>query len=316
MAHPATPKWSALPPFATLDDCLAHIQQAHGQKLIQHVAKDLDTGKPTEVEMPSFLYRGEVGWFDACVSRMERVRLGHFPGVTRKQLNRIRQDTDRELQSRLCLHPMLSAGLMQHYGFPTEFMDATSSTKTAAYFSRLGAATAMTEGSVAVFDMSVLSKNAIVVDLNDHAAAVRPRHQEAYGVFSRTHRNLKDPEAMSDMGITWYTFLGDSQTTARVLAGVGLLSVGDDETAGILRLWLDGSIKKHGKLTQPAAEYLANRIAHCPMVAKVLKWRWPWQPKIVQLVTAKLAGIVINEPWEITRSTQLWSRQFPNVTTR
>ena len=98
---------------------------------------------------------------------------------------------------------------MQHYGFPTELMDATTSLDTAAFFSRFEAG-GMVEGAFAVFDVSVLlSGNGTVIDLCDHPTALRAIRQEAYGVFHRRHSDLKDPQAVSDMGITWYTFLSD-----------------------------------------------------------------------------------------------------------
>jgi hypothetical protein len=315
MTRIVTPDWSSLPPFATLDLCLAHVRNRHPQRLVQTTAKAIQTGEPIQATRPAFLFRGEVGWFDECLSRKERVRRGHFPGVTTRELDLIGDDLDNELQSRMALGQMLSAGLMQHYGFPTELMDATTSLETAAFFSRLGASGTV-GGAFAVFDMSVLSQNGIVIDLTSHPGAVRPRRQEAYGVFHSRHSDLKTPQAVSHMGTTWYTFLSDPLEASRVSRGLGLLSVSNDKTAGVLRLWLDGSIAKCQKVTHPVAEYLAYRIAHCPLVSKVQIWYRPGQPKEVELVTPDEAKIAIDEQLEIDTSIKVWSHKYPDITKR
>jgi len=209
MAPLVQPNWSSRPPFATLDLCLAYVRRNHPQRPIACMAKDIVTGESIDAMIPAYLFRGEVGWLEQCLSRTERVRRNHFPGVTLGELDPIGQDVDEELQSRLAIPQRLSRGLMQHYGFPTELMDATTSLDTAAFFSRFEAG-GMVEGAFAVFDVSVLlSGNGTVIDLCDHPTALRAIRQEAYGVFHRRHSDLKDPQAVSDMGITWYTFLSD-----------------------------------------------------------------------------------------------------------
>lgn len=320
------PKWSSVPPFTTLDECLAHVRSKHPQRMIPVDASDISTAEPIEATMPAYLFRGEVGWFDQCVSRKERVRQGQFPGVTTIELEPIERDLDSELQSRLKLNQMLSAGLMQHYGFPTELMDASASIQTAAFFSRLGAGQ-IAIGAFAVVDMTILTRNAIVIDLTGHPAAVRPRRQQAYGIFHRRHSDLKAAEAMAEMGITWYTFFSDPAENTRVANQMQLLSVEDDETSGLLRLWLDGSIQKLGafggssakncrKASHAVAHYLAQRIAHCPLVSKVHAWYSPGQPKEVTLVTPAAAGMLINEQDEIQSSILVWSGQYPSVCSR
>ena len=127
--------------------------------------------------------------------------------------------------------------------------------------------------------MKKLSQSSIVIDLSEHQMAARPRRQKAYAIYHRQHSNLKDKKAMSDMGITWYTFRTDPRENSRVKNGESLLSVPDDETAGLLRLSLDGSIKNQKKVTHPVAVYLAKRIAHCPLVAQVKTWRQPGQTR-------------------------------------
>ena len=121
---------------------------------------------------------------------------------------------------------------------------------------------------------------------------------------------------MSDMGITWYTFRTDPCENSRVKNGESLLSVSDDETAGLLRLSLDDSIEKQQKVTHLVAEYLANRIAHCPLVAQVKTWQQPGQPGEIELITPKKAGISINNQSEINKSIKLWSRKHPNCVDR
>ena len=133
------PVWSSCT-FDTLDQCLTFVQQKHQQESIQGLVKDMDTGEESKGEMPSYLFRGEVGWFSKCLSRMERVRRGCFPNVTEAELKRIEEETDGDfLYWMQHNNSMLSKGLMQHYGFPTDLIDASDSMCTAAFFARLGA---------------------------------------------------------------------------------------------------------------------------------------------------------------------------------
>jgi hypothetical protein len=310
------PNWSSLPPFATLDLCLAHVRTNHPQRLIACKAKDINTGEPIDAMMPAYLYRGEVGWFDNCFSRRERVRRNHFPGVTLDELDAIDKDADNELQSRLATHQRLSRGLMQHYGFPTELMDASACLETAGFFSRFESG-GESRGAIAVFGMAkFFSPGSTAIDLSEHPMAVRARRQRAYGLPHQRHSDLKDRQAISDMGITWYTFLKDDAEVERISRGQGLLSVSDDHTAGILRLWLDGSIAKHGKVSHPMAKYLAHRIAQCPLVTRVVSWHRPGQPKEIELITPDQAGIAIDMQHEIDTSIKLWSRHYPTITSR
>ena len=312
-----TPVWSSRT-FDTLDQCLTFVQQKYQQTPIQCLVKDMDTGEEFEGTMPSYLFRGEVGWFSECLSRMERIRRGCFPGVTEVELKPIEKDTDNYFKVQLAkfkINPMLSKGLMQHYGFPTDLIDASDSIHTAAFFARLEAGD-IAEGAFAVFDMKKLVQSSPVFDLSDHPMAVRPRRQKAYAIPHYQHLDLKDKKAMSDMGITWYTFRTDPCENSRVKNGESLLSVPDDKTAGLLRLSLDDSIKKQKKVTHPVAVYLANRIAHCPLVARVKTWWQPDQPNEIELITPKEAGISINNQSEINKSVKLWSRKYPNRLSR
>ena len=311
--------------FETLDDCLQFIQQQHRQRHTRGTAVDVKTDKPFEHEMPSWLYRGEVGWFDECLSRWDRVRCGKHPGVCWKELERIGRDLNQSLQSVLAfggpdLRPELARGfadgLMQHYGWPTEFMDATAELSTAARFACSGAQ-GSSNGTIAVFDTATLTKSAAVFDLSQHPAAKRAVLQEAYGIRPSRHCDLKQQESLADLGITWYAFRAAPEQDERVESAQELLSVLDDATAGVLRLWVDGAIEEHGKVSHPVAEYLADRIAHCPVVGKVTKWRGPTrQPEQMVPVPAHSVGISVDEQKERDESIKLWSREHPEIVAR
>ena len=196
---------------------------------------------------------------------------------------------------------MMSAGLMQHYGWPTEFIDATKSLRTAAFFARCGALENMGEGALAVFDVATLIKNAVIVDLAEHRAAVRPRWQDAYGIWHSEYRDLKQQEAIQQMGITWYAFRTDPSHCARVAKGTELLSVLEDEAAGLLRLWIDGAVEQHGKVSHPVAKYLAERIAQCPVITRRTGDE-------LRTIRPSEGMIAVDEQQEIETSLKLWSR--------
>ena len=195
---------------------------------------------------------------------------------------------------------------MQHYGWPTEFIDATGSVSTAAFFARCGARGIRERGAVAVFDVARLMGNGVIVNLSEHPTARRARWQQAYGIWHGEHRNLKDPQAVSEMGIKWYAFRADPRHDARVARGKELLSVLDDETAGLLRLEIDGAIEQHGKVSHPVAKYLAERVAHCPVMMR----------KSGGLITPSEANIAVNDQDEEDISVRVWSRDHPDVVTR
>ena len=300
------PVWCTREPFETLDDCLGFVEQRHPQTETIHTATNIATGDEYECPIPSYLFRGEVGWFDTCLSRRERVRRGHFSGIRGKELDDIGTHVDAALRADLeyLRHPkMLSAGLMQHYGWPTEFIDTTTSLHTASCFSRFGASSSLTQGALAVFNViTLLNNRGTIVDLGEHPIAVRPRLQEAYAVFHPEYRDLKQPQAIKNMGITWYTYRTDPQHRPRITREEELLSVLGDETAGLLRLCVDRAIKDYGKLRHSAAKCLAERIAHCPLIIRRTDG---------QLVTPREAKIHVNTCTEEHESLRLWSRDYP-----
>ena len=204
---------------------------------------------------------------------------------------------------------MLSAGLMQHYGWPTELIDASASLCTAAFFARCGAS-GSGRGALAVIDIETLRENGVIVDLSEHPHANRPKWQRAYGVWHSEHRDLKRQQAISDMGLSWYVFRNDPQHDARVTKGEALLSVLDDETAGFLRLWIDEAIERHGKRPDSAAKYLAERIVHCPVA---MQKRTDGQLRAVALSESRIS---VDDQEEIDTSYKLWSTEYPDVVKR
>ena len=307
--YEAIPRWCIEPPFDTLDACLDFVKKKHPQRDIKCTVIDIETGQQVRDHVPAYLFRGEVGWLSTCLSRCERVRRGHFPGVRQKNLSLIGTNVDKSLQKQLALQPMLSEGLMQHYGWPTEILDATKSLKTASIFARFGSSSSRGQGALAVFDVAMLMKNAKIIDLSQHPSAVRPRRQEAYGIRHSQHRDMKQQQAISDMGIAWYAFRTDPQHCARVASAKKLLTVLDDETAGLLRLSIDGAIEKYGKVCHLVAKYLAEQIAHCPVTMRNTD-------EGLQAITPSEAGIVVDDREEAKVSLELWSRAHPCVVTR
>ena len=304
-----TPSWCSKAPFDTLDECLAFVRERHPQREVCHTATDPDTGEQHENRGPAYVFRGEVGWLGECLSRRERVRRGHFACVCDGDLRVYEQNVDRSLQLQLGLNPMLRTGLMQHYGWPTDFIDATSSLFTASFFARYGVSSDSERGAIGVFDVATLAKNAVIVNLSEHSTAVRPRRQEAYGIQHSRHRDLKQQQAISDMGITWYAFRTDPQHSARITKCEELLSVLNDGTAGLLRLFVDGAVSEHGQLRHSLAKYLSDRIAHCPVLMRATDDGH-------KLTTPAEAGIEIDNRNEIEESLRLWSRNHPDVAAR
>lgn len=314
--------------FDGLSAALAHLSNCYPETTFRHTGIDPDTGELSEVDVPRWLYRGEAGIRPRTVSSMERIRSLehrvfaslpddiHIPFA--RALESISLPATNALKGWLGLGTVQAAGFAQHYGLPTEFLDVTASLAVATAFA-IGDPEGWTSPgkvSFAVLDMRRAVDQCVVADLGAMVQiARRPSVQSAYGLFHRSHRDLKDPVCISEIGLRWYEVMVHPQETIRHAALPNLLDAHKDQAAGALQLILDDMAKSDGKWPDPLAQFLSQTIAAAPFVTRVTRWRGN-RPEIVDLVSASDAGHTFNEAEARDDSRRLWSREYPSVTSR
>lgn len=223
-----------------------------------------------------------------------------------------------QLEKWLGLGQMHAAGLAQHYGLPSEFLDVTSSLAVAAAFAvgELSSRTTPRKVSFAVIDMRRAIGRCILADLASMIkVARRPAVQHAYGLCHRSHTDLKDSDCIADVGVRWHEILVYPEEAGRHAATPDLLDAHKDRAAGVLQLILDDLAKGHQKWPDELAEFLSSTVAAAPFVTRVIRWEGS-NPAEVELASAEEMRHPFNEVATRKESRQLWSRAFPNVTNR
>ncbi|ATQ55197.1 FRG domain-containing protein [Paracoccus yeei] len=314
--------------FDGLTSALAYFKNSYPAATFRHLAIDPDTKDRFEVDIPQWLFRGEAGTWPRTASSMERIQsLKH--GVFASMPENVRSSFARaleaisiratnELAEWFGLGTMQAAGFAQHYGLPTEFLDVTASLDVAVAFAIDDPKgwTAPKIVSFAVLDMRQAIDRCVVADLGTLVQiARRPAIQSAYGLFHKSHRDLKDPVCISEVGLHWYEVIIHPQEAICYTATPNLLDAHKDQVAGAVQLILDDLAKVDGKWPDPIALFLSQNVAAAPFVARVTQWRGG-QPEVVEIVSAEDAGQVFKEAEIRDYSRRLWSRDYPDVTSR
>ena len=156
---------------------------------------------------------------------------------------------------------MGSASLLQHYGFPTEVVDTTSSVDVAAAFA---AAHAMpdTPGRILAYPTKKLSTQAIIIDLSMIAWARRPKRQQAYMIFHRKFQNWQNQLLVADLRVVEHRFVcteGERRRYDQTSALVGPAS--SDPVCGFLHCLVhDQIIPNLAPLPSEVDRWLEDRI--------------------------------------------------------
>jgi len=146
------------------------------------------------------------------------------------------------------------AGLLQHYGFDTAFLDITSDIQIAAAFASTGEPG--TSGQVMViasknienqyFDLSQLMGN-------------RPKIQSAYALWGGPELDLKSKEFEETSGCLWFPF---TLTTEDKVAfdRSEILSVKNDQVAAEILQWYELYVPTHPAISSTVASYFEKKI--------------------------------------------------------
>ncbi|HEY4941176.1 MAG TPA: FRG domain-containing protein [Rhizomicrobium sp.] len=241
-----------LPSLMEIEDHLraltaAEIPRPFGRNL-------LDPSTPTN-PVPTYLFRGESGDYSSTVTSLDRLVMSER-GL--QDLLRISGSITAALVRTFGLTHNEALGYLQHYGFPTPFLDFTADPTVAASFAsnrRIGEV-----GSIAVLATGGLETG--LVDLRDHPTANRPRLQSAFALYAPSHTDLKAASVRQALGLKWFRFRFTTLDAARYVPNFALLDARSDEFAGLIWLF----IQDCAKFDDTVAKLLSERLD----VARVL----------------------------------------------
>lgn len=164
---------------------------------------------------------------------------------------------------------MTSAGFLQHYEMPSEFLDFTGSLKTALGFALWNVAQkSPLIVYLCVAETEILASDALLVDFAAlMRSAPRPRLQNGFGVYGK-HRDLKGAEAVEAYGLRWFAVHATFEDLAINALDPNLLDLASDEAAGFMKWILDLAVEDRGKLSTAIAKYLAERVAAVDPIKK------------------------------------------------
>lgn len=297
----------ALEHFDSLADCYSFIESryAPGQLIEIESGKNIESGEPMSITVAAYAYRGESRSYPTTTSSMQRLLgEGSLPYAVRKEIERVVMTADAELQKFMRLHPMLSAGFLQHYGAPTELIDITTDLQVAGYFASGGSIG--DSGWMCVIPMAEASRRAIVIDLTRHPAAERPRRQSAFALYHQEFSDLKHPLCVSELQLRWFSFTLRDADVERFHVRHDILDAYTDKVAGLLQFIIDNM----PKMEDGAAKWLSDRVVPAPFVTKALDWYSPGQPRTVTLIPLCDSSSQYDEARERRRNHETWSLAF------
>ena len=203
-------------------------------------ARDIESGKTIEKEVPAYLYRGESIAYPTTTSTLHRLlnddRLP-LPTHVRSLIKEVADRLDEELQGLLELVPMLSEGFLQHYGAPTGFLDVTSSLDVAAFFASEGKVGCT--GLMCILQVATVLSKSKIIDLTAHPKAERPRRQSAYAFSCNQYEDLKSQDCIEDLNLSWFSFTLRDSDVQHYRGNSMLLDAHTDRMAGVLQLIMD-----------------------------------------------------------------------------
>ena len=290
--------------FNTLKECISYIQTTFVQETISIPVKDIETARVFTKNIPRYFYRGESKAYSSTFSTKLRLEQT-LPEKVFEDIQKVVVAVDLQLQNMLGLHPKLSLGYLQHYGLPTELIDISPSLDTAIFFSSYYSGNnTFEEGYFCVFDAAIIHSKSMIIDLSDHNHALRPRLQNAFTFFHKSHRNIKSEECISDLALHWFYFKSTISEKAVFFDKLKYLPNSfDDLTASFIYMCLTNL---DFKVSDYAADFITFK---CPISVVPLVI----ESKTGITTTINKANIPYDEELERYNLYRILSNQFPDT---
>jgi hypothetical protein len=192
-------------PMLSLTQAIALLHQQFSGD-ISITAIDIDSGEKISHPAPAYVFRGESELNTELLSSRQRLlRNANLSQETKDEIQQLAEHIESFLRSENPhLGPMWAAGILQHYGFPTEIIDATSCIETAAAFAV--SKNTSCNGQIFVYSVEQMLNNAIVIDLTPMDFSRRPVRQKGYAIFDRKYKDLRDPVPTANFGTKVLSF--------------------------------------------------------------------------------------------------------------
>jgi hypothetical protein len=208
--------------------------------------------------VPDYVFRGESGVYKQTFSSLARLNASDR---AKEDVTHILARLVGAFREKWGLGPQEAVGFLQHYGYPTDYIDVTSDVSVAASFAsslRIG-----DEGAICVLPTKQLVERGALIDLRQHPMAPRPRQQSAFAVHLPEYPDLKAPAAVEALQLNWIEFRFTEVDEARFVPDFALLDARSDQVAGLI--WL--LIGDCAKFSDEAAALLSKRIDSAPLFA-------------------------------------------------
>ena len=155
--------------------------------------------------------------------------------------------------------------LLQHYGWPTEIFDFTSSLRVALAFAGSKPVN-IARICVIPYEQSL---GGHILDLSGHPWAARAQRQSAFGLVAPPNLlDLKSGEARIRLGVQWYEFPVTHQEFSFLEPEYqGLLNPSTDPSAAFLRHHVNEFVEANGPFSPTFTQWLIGTI---PMAARCL----------------------------------------------
>ena len=264
--------------MSTLTELVANLKEDFPQETISLPLFDFNLNAVVSTPQPKYLFRGErsADWKtststfarEKILQRDDFAEINHFlsgrhyptgieyPDYHYSLYNFVRETLfdPNGLHEDAPSIDFAIAGLMQHYGFDTAFLDVTSDVRIAATFAATGKVgdrgqlmVLQTEGlQDEYFDLSMLPGH-------------RPKIQHAFALWGTGQLDLKSADFLSRYGAKWFAFTLSEQDLL-TFANSDILSGAGDEVITIIVDWYDAHVRRHPQISPTVVQYFTEKI--------------------------------------------------------
>lgn len=221
---------------------------------------------------------------------MQRLENSGLTSADRKGLEDIAIAVGAHLEKHLGLPKPLAAGFLQHYGFPTELIDVSSSLEVAAFFAVW--ANLSGTGAITVFDTCRVTGNCRLIDLTPMSWALRPTSQHGYGIFHAQFIDLRESGIVEKIQVHRSEFRLTPEDCVRCIREAGSIYTDyvdlHDAARAVLGHLLTCMTRNDDPFSTGLAEWLARHVPPSPYTVVGLSGH----PPIVEIALREELGVL------------------------